>query len=81
LVPKRFSKFLFNRSSKLKYLTNCMLISAIATSIIQRSVYAHSLICISYWTYEIDYCSLFLSFHEADLRNHKLFFESLIFSR
>jgi hypothetical protein len=29
---------------------------------IQRSVYAHSLICISYRTYEIDYCSLFLSF-------------------
>jgi hypothetical protein len=30
---------------------------------IQRSVNAHSLICISYWTYEIDYCSLSLSFH------------------
>jgi hypothetical protein len=30
---------------------------------IQRSVYAHSLICISYKTYEIDYWSLFLSFH------------------
>jgi hypothetical protein len=30
---------------------------------IQRSVYAHSLICISYWTYDIEYCSLFLSFH------------------
>jgi hypothetical protein len=29
---------------------------------IQRSVYAHSLICIFYRTYEIDYCSLFLSF-------------------
>jgi hypothetical protein len=26
------------------------------------SVYAHSLICVSYRTYEIDYCSLFLSF-------------------
>ena len=34
---------------------------------IQRSVYAHSLI--SYRTYEIDYCSLFLSFHvEGRLR-------------
>jgi hypothetical protein len=30
---------------------------------IQRSVYAHSLICISYKTYGIDYWSLFLSFH------------------
>jgi hypothetical protein len=30
---------------------------------IQRSVYVHSLICISYRIYEIDYCSLFLSFH------------------
>jgi hypothetical protein len=30
---------------------------------IQRSMYAHSLICISYRTYEIDHCSLFLSFH------------------
>jgi hypothetical protein len=30
---------------------------------IQRSGYAHSLICISYRTYKIDYCSLFLSFH------------------
>jgi hypothetical protein len=30
---------------------------------IQRSVYAHSLICISYKTNEIDYWSLFLSFH------------------
>jgi hypothetical protein len=29
---------------------------------IQRLVYDHSLICMSY-TYEIDYCSLFLSFH------------------
>jgi hypothetical protein len=33
---------------------------------IQRSVYAHSLICISYRTNEIDYWSLFLSFHSAD---------------
>jgi hypothetical protein len=33
---------------------------------IERSVYAHSLICISYRTYEIDYCSLFLSFHEKN---------------
>jgi hypothetical protein len=30
---------------------------------IQRSVYAHSLICIYYKTYEIEYWSLFLSFH------------------
>jgi hypothetical protein len=30
---------------------------------IQRSLYAHSLICTSYRTYEIEYCSLFLSFH------------------
>ena len=30
---------------------------------IQRSVYAHSLICISHRTYDIEYCSLFLSFH------------------
>jgi hypothetical protein len=30
---------------------------------IQRSVCAHSLICTSYWIYEIEYCSLFLSFH------------------
>jgi hypothetical protein len=30
---------------------------------IQRSVYAHCLICISFRTYEIEYCSLFLSFH------------------
>jgi hypothetical protein len=30
---------------------------------IQRSMYAHSLICISYRTSEIEYCSLFLSFH------------------
>jgi hypothetical protein len=30
---------------------------------IQRSVYAHPLICFSYWTCEIEYCSLFLSFH------------------
>jgi hypothetical protein len=29
---------------------------------IQRSVYAHSLIYISYRTYEIEYCSIFLSF-------------------
>jgi hypothetical protein len=29
---------------------------------LQRSVYAHSLICISYRTYEIDYCSLFCHF-------------------
>ena len=27
------------------------------------SLCAHSLICISYRTYEIDYCSLLLSFH------------------
>jgi hypothetical protein len=33
---------------------------------IQRSVYAHSLICISYKTYEIDYWSLFLSFRQFD---------------
>jgi hypothetical protein len=30
---------------------------------IQRSVNSHSLICISHWTYEIEYCLLFLSFH------------------
>jgi hypothetical protein len=30
---------------------------------IRRSVYAYSLICISFWIYEIEYCSLFLSFH------------------
>jgi hypothetical protein len=30
---------------------------------IQKSVYAHFLTCIPYRTYEIDYCSLFLSFH------------------
>jgi hypothetical protein len=30
---------------------------------IQRSVYDHSLIYFSYRTYEIEYCSLFLSFH------------------
>jgi hypothetical protein len=30
---------------------------------IQSSVYAHSLICISYRKYEIDYFSLFMSFH------------------
>jgi hypothetical protein len=30
---------------------------------IQRSVYAHSLICISYRTYEIECSSLFMSFH------------------
>jgi hypothetical protein len=30
---------------------------------IQMSVYAHSLICISYRTCEIDYCSLFMLFH------------------
>jgi hypothetical protein len=30
---------------------------------IQRSVYANSLICISYRTYEIYYCLLFLSFY------------------
>jgi hypothetical protein len=29
-------------------------------------MYAHSLICISYWTYEIEYCSLFLSFQQKD---------------
>jgi hypothetical protein len=34
---------------------------------IQRSVSAHSLICISYWTHEIDNCSLFLSFHSSRL--------------
>jgi hypothetical protein len=34
---------------------------------IQRSVYAHSLICISYRAYEIDYCLLFLSFHATIL--------------
>jgi hypothetical protein len=31
---------------------------------IQRSVYAHFMNCISYRTYEIDYCSLLLSFLE-----------------
>jgi hypothetical protein len=30
------------------------------------SMYAHSLICISYWTYEIEYCSFFLIFHAGD---------------
>jgi hypothetical protein len=34
---------------------------------IQRSVYAHSLNCISYRTCEIEYCSLFLSFHVCSL--------------
>jgi hypothetical protein len=32
---------------------------------VQRSVYAHSLICISCGTYEIDYWWLFLSFHQT----------------
>jgi hypothetical protein len=35
---------------------------------IQRSVYVHSLIGISFWTYEIEYCSLFLSFHKENLK-------------
>jgi hypothetical protein len=30
---------------------------------IQRSVYTYPLICISYRTYDIDYCSLFFTFH------------------
>jgi hypothetical protein len=37
---------------------------------IQRTVYAHSLICISYRTYEIDYCSLLLSFHICVATSH-----------
>ena len=28
-------------------------------------MYAHSKICISYRIYEIDYCSLFISFHDT----------------
>jgi hypothetical protein len=43
----------------------CLLLHGIWSHLwyIQRSVYACSLICISYRTYEIEYCSLFLSFH------------------
>jgi hypothetical protein len=36
---------------------------------IQRSVYARSLICISHRTYDIEYCSLFLSFHSDFTQN------------
>jgi hypothetical protein len=32
----------------------------------QEGMYAHSLICISYRTYKIDYYSLFISFHTTD---------------
>jgi hypothetical protein len=45
---------------------------------IQRSVYAHSLICISYWTYEIEYCSLFLTFHVSNLHRSFVFMHILL---
>jgi hypothetical protein len=35
---------------------------------IRRSVYTHSLICISFKTFEIDYLSLFLSFHTCEIK-------------
>jgi hypothetical protein len=41
---------------------------------IQSSVYVHSLICISYETYEIDYWSLFFSFHTT-IPHNKLKFK------
>jgi hypothetical protein len=45
---------------------------------IQRSVYAHSLICISYRTFEIEYCSLYLSFLK---RSKSEWFHSLSISQ
>jgi hypothetical protein len=46
---------------------------------IQRSVYAHSLICISDGTYEIDYCSLFSVISYKSLYNDSLDKLSYIF--